>query len=184
LDDNGRTRALHDWDDPVKQAKAAHAFDLIKMGADLNSEKVQSLLRQAAVVVIKSLRGTYDPFLGRSDEERRDWHLFMPLLARSGGEPQGIARHIEWILQRPFQNVAEWLGDEGDKFRKTWNLGRAEVGKQCWQTFLAEQAARTIPDIIAELETLEREFPAKLAAAKAKRTRRRKPRAGADPAAR
>jgi ParB-like chromosome segregation protein Spo0J len=163
-------RAEDQWDDPVKQAKMMHVADLVGMGADPNSEKVKSLIRHAAFAVIKSPPGTYNPFAGRSDEERREWHLFMLYLARRGGEPQGVARHVEWVLQRPFQNVAEWLGEEGDKFRKVYQMFPAsDVMEQAWHTFLAEQAARTIPDIIAELETLEREFPAKLAAAREKR---------------
>jgi hypothetical protein len=61
---------------------------------------------------------SYNMYAGRTDEEKRDWHVFALFLVQSHGcYPQGALHHIEWVLQRPFQNVSEWLGDEGDKFR-------------------------------------------------------------------
>jgi hypothetical protein len=67
---------------------------------------------------------SYDMFANRSDAEILEWHLFTALLSydgdrgRGGGEPERVWAHIEWVLQRPFQNVDEWLGEEGDKWRR------------------------------------------------------------------
>jgi hypothetical protein len=117
----------------------------------------------------------YDQFTGRTEEEVREWHLFMLLVARDGGEPQGVARHIEWILQRPFQNVAEWLGDEGDNFRALYRMRAVPADfKQRWFTFLAEHQHRAITNITAELEELERVFPEREAAARHERRSRKR----------
>ena len=153
------------WADPVKQAKMLHAFDLIGMGADPNSEKVQKLIREGAAVIIKSPPGTYDPLHGRSDEEKREWHVFTLFLSydperQAGGEPQGVVRHVEWILQRPFQNVSEWLGPEGDNFRKQqrWAGSISEQFKADWAAFLAKNRDRDLADLIKELETRQQRF--------------------------
>ena len=141
-----RRHADDPWDDPVKTAKMRHAVDLIEMGADPNEEKVVKLLREASSVTFKTPR--YEPLAGRSEAERLEWHLFMLFLSfdqaagRAGGEPQGVANHVEWILQRPFQNVAEWLGEEGDKFRRR-PLGSSPISEQFktdWAAFLASIA--------------------------------------------
>jgi hypothetical protein len=160
-DDRGRRRRDH-WDDPAKRAKMDHAVDLIKMRGD--PEKIDKLIREASVCVIKSSPGSYDPFAGRTEAEKLEWHLFMLFLSfdraagRAGGEPQGVADHVEWVLQRPFQNVAEWLGEEGDKFRR-YSLGSRPVSEQFkadWAAFLAQNRDRTLPDVIKELEDLQK----------------------------
>lgn len=56
----------------------------------------------------------YDPFYGRSEIERRDWLLFGWFW---GHGKESAFEFVEWVLQRPFQNVEEWLGPEGDRFR-------------------------------------------------------------------
>jgi hypothetical protein len=146
-----------EWDDPVKQAKMQHAVDLIGMGADPYSEKVEKLLREATAVKFTS--PGYDPLAGRSEEERREWHVFMLFLARRcGWHPLGASGHVEWVCQRPFQNVGEWLGSEGDKFRKTNGMHPiSDEIKESWQAFLIEQDGKSQPDIVAELEAIERE---------------------------
>jgi ParB-like chromosome segregation protein Spo0J len=166
LDDNDdedqprRKRRRDEWDewaDPVKQAKIMHAADLIGMGADPNSEKVQKLLREGTQVTVTS--PSYDPLAGRSEEERREWHVFMLfLIQRCGYRPQGASGHVEWVLQRPFQNVGEWLGSEGDKFRKTQCMHLIpDAVKEAWQAFLIEQDGKSQPNIVAELEAIARE---------------------------
>jgi hypothetical protein len=118
----------------------------------------------------------YDPFWGRSETEKLEWHLFWMFLSydgaagRDGGEPDGVANHIEWVLQRPFQNVAEWLGEEGDK----WRIGCCGMGatpdsvKRDWALFLDQHRDWKLPDAVKKLESLQGEF----AQAKALRKRR------------
>jgi hypothetical protein len=62
---------------------------------------------------------SYNMFAGRTDEEKREWYVFILFLVECHGcHPQGAAHHVEWVLQRPFQNVADWFSDDGDRFRR------------------------------------------------------------------
>jgi hypothetical protein len=101
----------------------------------------------------------YNMFAGRTDEEIREWHLFMLFLVKHENAlvAGGVADHIEWILQRPFQNVAEWLGPEGDKFRRR-SLGSVPISsgfKTDWAAFAGEHASLTVDDINAELNRID-----------------------------
>jgi hypothetical protein len=109
----------------------------------------------------------YDPFAGRTDEEKREWHLFVLFLSfdraagRGGGEPNRVADHIEWVLQRPFQNVSEWLGPEGERFRKRPDNAGAwmsEDFKAAWAAFLTEHHDWTLAEAINKLQSLQQEF--------------------------
>jgi DUF3102 family protein len=117
------------------------------------------------VAVIKD--EDYDPFHGRTETEALEWHLFIIFLSldieagRAGGHPQREADHVEWVLQRPFQNVAEWLGPEGDKFRRDCfysNPIMPERFKAGWAAFLDERRHWTLADAIKELQRLEQAF--------------------------
>ncbi len=65
----------------------------------------------------------YDPFARRSEAEKLEWMVFALFLSydraagRSGFDPDDAWRHVEYLLQRPFQNVAECLGPAGDEWR-------------------------------------------------------------------
>jgi hypothetical protein len=41
----------------------------------------------------------YNPFAGRSGEERRDWLLFVLWLTRQQHSAAGAWRHVEWVLR-------------------------------------------------------------------------------------
>ena len=150
------------------------------MGADPNGEKVAKLLREASTTVIET--PGYYPFAGRTEAERLEWHLFMIYLSfdrdagRAGGEPQGVAAHVEWILQRPFQNVAEWLGDEGETFWRTWGGSISDGFKAGWADFLAEHRDWSLERAVTHLESLQRKFEeerSRRAAAASARKRRK-----------
>jgi hypothetical protein len=81
--------------------------------------------------------------------------LFCLFLVRHcGGAPGGVEQHVEWLLQRPFQNVAEWLGPEGDKCRLAWQWKTLpQKLKEAWSRFAADHASRSIEDIAAELNS-------------------------------
>jgi ParB/Sulfiredoxin domain len=165
VDRRKRRRSDDDaWNDPVRQAKFHHAVDLTTMGADANSEKVVKLMQQASACTFTT--PNHDPLAGRSDEEKLEWHLFILFLSfdraagRAGGEPQRVAEHVEYVLQRPFQNVVKWLGPEGDKFRR-YSLGSRPIPDQFkadWVTFLASHRHRELADVIKELATLQERF--------------------------
>jgi len=99
----------------------------------------------------------YNPLAGRSDEEKREWYLFMLFIARLWRNPRSASGHVEWVLQRPFQNVAEWLGSEGDKFRARCGMRLIpDAIKKDWSTFATERKSLSVADVIAELEELEK----------------------------
>jgi hypothetical protein len=106
----------------------------------------------------------YNMFAGRSEAEKLEWHLFMMFLSydgaagRRGTNPQSASRHVEWLLQRPFQNVAEWLGEEGDKWRQNYMKPMPEKVKADWTAFLDQHREWTQPDVIEKLKSLESEF--------------------------
>jgi hypothetical protein len=108
----------------------------------------------------------YDMFAGRSDAEILEWHLSAFLscdadAGRSGMEPKNTCLHVEWILQRPFQNVAEWLGEEGDKFRGRFHNGGSSMSAQFkadWAAFLDQHRGCTHADAEEKLKRLQREF--------------------------
>jgi DUF3102 family protein len=134
------------------------------------------------VIVDKS----YDPFAGRSETEKQEWHLFVLFLSfdraadRDGLEPEGAWRHVEWVLQRPFQNVAEWLGEEGDKFRRHNDMRASEQFKTGWAAFLDLNRDRQLADVIKEIEILQQRFEEDRSAGiihESKRHRRRRSRA-------
>lgn len=123
----------------------------------------------------------YDPLFGRSEAEKLEWHLFMMFLSfdgaagRAGGEPEGVSAHVEWVLNRPFQNVAEWLGPEGDRFRQ--RCGMRAVPESCktsWAAFRDQHHDWTQPDAIKKLERLQSEFIAARAHVKPLRQGRRR----------
>ena len=97
----------------------------------------------------------YSPFAGRSEIERRDWCLFGWFIGY--GHPDAFT-HIEWLLQRPFQNVEEWLGPEGDKFRANPFSTMPPIPDKCreaWKKFHAAHSHMTEADIIAELRRIQ-----------------------------
>jgi Protein of unknown function (DUF3102) len=96
----------------------------------------------------------YDPFAITTEEEKRDWKLFTLFLSvdldagRGGYEPQDAWQHVEWVLQKQFRSVAEWLGSEGRKYRA--RCGNPEPSEQFgrdWEEFRATHAEWTVDDI-------------------------------------
>jgi ParB-like chromosome segregation protein Spo0J len=129
-----------------KRAKFEHAIDLVKMGVDPNSEKVAKLMREASLVTFET--SGYDMFANCTEDEKREWHVFLLFLVKREGAAVdgGVAEHIEWILQRQFKTVEEWLGPGGKKLPAKYI--------EIWRVFAAEHAGMTIADIGAELDRI------------------------------
>ena len=94
----------------------------------------------------------YSPFAGRTEQETAEWWLFVTFLTcdfaarRTGMKPKDAWQHVEHLLQESFQNVSEWLGPEGEKFRKLRGKREpSEQFKQDWQAFLPSMAASHRP---------------------------------------
>ncbi len=126
---------------------------------------------------------SYNPLAGRTDAEILEWHLFILFMSfdaaagRSGGEPAHVSDHVEWVLQRPFQNVAEWLGEEGDRFRKPYGgQGPSDQFKADWATFLNNNRQRELSDVVRELQNLQQQFQEARAAGRLQVHRRKRQR--------
>src|SRR5215472_6269117 len=139
-----------------------HLANLALVGEVITDQQVlDDLLGDGRAAVIPD--PNYDPFAGRSEEEKRDWLLFAEFVTcdlgagRSGMEPKDAWCHIEWLLQRPFQNVAEWLGPEGNEFRKRLP---SEQFKAAWAAFREARSDYTVADAEKVMEALQKRFEA------------------------
>jgi Protein of unknown function (DUF3102) len=107
---------------------------------------------------------SYNPFAGRSETEKLEWYLFTIFVSydgeagRAGFQPEGAAYHVEYLLQRPFQNVDEWLGPEGDKWRRLYGGQISEQFKLDWVAFREAHRDFTLADADAKLGALSRQF--------------------------
>ncbi len=112
-------------------------------------------LRAAGKVMGQITNPGYDPFAICDEADKRDWHLFILWLnVACGYEVDGAECHTEWILQRQFKNPAEWMGSEGDEFRKRSFIPLKMPRKTVkgWHTFYAAHEHRTLADIVSELK--------------------------------
>jgi hypothetical protein len=122
----------------------------------------------------------YDPFAGRSEAEKLEWLLFIMFLSydgeahRSGYAPDDAAAHVEYLLQRPFQNVDEWLGPEGDKWRRISRYRLTEGMKAAWAAFRDAHRGATFADLEAEHKALRARFEKDQAAGLCSSGRRRR----------
>jgi hypothetical protein len=123
----------------------------------------------------------YDPFAGRSEAEKLEWLVFVLFLSydedagRGGSAPDDSWRHVEYLLQRPFQNVAEWLGSEGDKWRRVcgYRSQPSEEFKSSSAVFRDAHRHATFADIEAEHKALTVRFnPARARRRRGKERRR------------
>lgn len=111
-------------------------------------EEIVSLAVQNGFGVIRD--ESYDAFAGRSEREQRDWILFGLCI---GGGSESAFDHVEWLLRRPFQNVEEWLGPEGDKCRAAWHFKpMPDKFRKHWAKFRAQYEGKTLVDLSAEVE--------------------------------
>jgi hypothetical protein len=103
----------------------------------------------------------YDPFAGCSEAEKLEWLVFTQFLScdrdagRGGYAPDDAAAHVEYLLQKQFKSVDEWLGPEGYKFRSTWtNRHPTEEMKIAWAAFRDAHRGATLVDLEAEHKAL------------------------------
>ena len=123
----------------------------------------------------------YNPFAGRTEQETAEWWLFVTFLTcdfaarRTGMKPNDAWQHVEHLLQKSFQNVSEWLGPEGEKFRKLYEMRAPKPSKQFkqdWQAFLAEHGGKSSAEARSEAEAVAKRFRQDMAAGRLKSLRR------------
>jgi Protein of unknown function (DUF3102) len=83
-----------------------------------NPDEPEAVLQAATKAGLPVIHDpNYDTFAGRSDAEIREWALYILFGVKGGVHPEQARSFTEWLRRVSFQNVAEWLGPEGDKFR-------------------------------------------------------------------
>ena len=135
-------------------------FEFSKQAEGLSGEAFVEFCIANNVGVIQT--PNYNPFAGRSEAEKLEWHVFALFLSydgaagRAGFNPEHAGLHVEYLLQRPFQNVAEWLGPEGDEWRRRCcGTGNPTVQfKTAWAAFRDAHSHATLADVEAALEAL------------------------------
>ena len=85
--------------------------------------------------------------------------------ALAGGDPLRVWDHVEWILQRPFQNVTEWLSEEADRWRNGQVMGViSEQFKADWAAYRDAHRDWTLAEVQEQLKSLRQRFEQKRAA--------------------
>ncbi len=149
---------------PVKQKRplaimASNLDDLLrimekfKQGADI--EEIQGFLSEQGFSALCTIVDRdYDPFYHCDDDGKRAWLLFHHCLATKWGwDHTGAGHHVEYLLQKQFKTPAEWLGEEGIKWRAQTGQ-RPEFPKKIlrsWEVFFAEHSDKSLSDIEAML---------------------------------
>ena len=103
----------------IMAATRAELERVLARAAEVAPDQVQGFFSEQSFAVISTPH--YDPFAGRTEAECRAWHLFRLFLVQTCGcDVDGAWNHVEWLLQRPFQTVDEWLGEPGAETRSCW----------------------------------------------------------------
>jgi Protein of unknown function (DUF3102) len=128
-------------------------------------ELIEHCIAEGVGVIVDD---SYDMFAGRSDAEKLEWHWFAAFLSydgdagrwcRSGGEPQHVWDHVEYLLQGRFQNVTELLGEKGDRYREFYGIASlSEQFKAAWAAFRDQHRDCTLADAEDALKNLQRKF--------------------------
>jgi len=61
---------------------------------------------------------------GLTEDQVLEWNAFGFFLEKEGNWIDGgVSYHLEWIVRKEFETPEEWLGEEGDRFRKSYGGG-------------------------------------------------------------
>ena len=155
-------------------------LNFAKQADGLSGEALVEFCIANDVAVIKD--PGYDPFAGRSEAEKLEWLVFTLFLSydgaahRAGFDPEDAWGPVEYLLQRPFQNVDEWLGSAGDEWRRLWLGGHdpTEQFKTGWAAFRDAHRHATLADLEAEHQALSARFREDKAAGLIQRSKHRR----------
>jgi hypothetical protein len=108
----------------------------------------------------------YNPFHLCSEAEKIEWAVFTMFMScdldagRGGYAPADAWRHVEWVLQKQFRNVDEWLGPTGENWCRSvgWKRPVPEQFATRWAAFRDARRGRTLAQINEETESLYRRF--------------------------
>ena len=160
---DGKARPVAQKRPPAIMAPSAddlgRILEKIEQGASI--EEIQGFLSEQGFAATTTFyTPDYNPFAHCDDNGKRAWLLFTVFLHKECGFAQeGTGAHVEWILQRQFKTPAEWIGEEGTKFRRHWHP-HPEFGQdiiKAWEAFFARHDNMGLSDV----EALMREPPAR-----------------------
>jgi len=86
----------------------------------------------------------YDPFYGLNDEQINEWKIFQEYLLngrKNRDAIQNISSHIEWLRNKDFKTPTEWLGKEGQEYRRRWGMKIGLKVQKHWEEHLEKQLA-------------------------------------------
>ena len=166
---DGKARPVKQKRPPAIMAPNADELQLILKriadGADIS--KLQGFLSEQGFAIA----GTYDPYAGYDEDEIRAWELFkLFLMEYCRFNSDGAEDHVCWLLRKKFKAPAEWLGEEGAKYRR--GIGYPKMPSEittAWEAFFARHDNSSFSDI----EALLAKTAALLAEKKPVRKRRR-----------
>jgi hypothetical protein len=156
-------------------------LNFAKQTEGLSGEALLEFCVANNVGVIRS--DNYDPFALCSEAEKLEWLVFVLFISydgavgRTGLDPDDAWLHVEYLLRRPFQNVDEWLGPEGDDWRRkcgSSNYQPTDEWRTAWAAFRDARRHLTLADIDAEGRTLSARFHEDKAAGVIKQPARRR----------
>lgn len=142
-------------------------------------EQVLAVCLENGVGVIRDTG--YDMWFGTNAEQKREWTLYARFLVDLGMSPDGAGGSIEWLRQRPFVSVDEWIGDDGAGFRRRCMMHALPPDHvTLWRKFASDRANMSQDEIEAELMALPNDrFP--VSAFRQKKSPRKRIKIGAHP---
>lgn len=139
-------------------------------------EVVQACLRSGVAL----FAGTIDYHSGYSDDEEREWLLFILYLVRHIRWPTEHADdHVCWLKRRGYKTPSEWMGDEGNKDRRknaAWVPAPSDEAKGWWRDLLAQTQNLDLDVINQTISAEDKALTAEIAAMPSRRRRGRQKR--------
>ena len=118
-----------------------------------------------------------DMFSDLPDDELIEWRLYLLWQTENMNRyVEDSEHHCEWLKRNGWASPTEWMGEVGDRVRKSWGMKPAPLNlKSSWFSFLSENLSKARDDIEAEITELAKKQPKPMVAPK---RRRRKPASG------
>jgi hypothetical protein len=95
-----------------------------------------------------------DPFAETPSEQMREWLLYSLFSLRdwpAGWPLEELGHQMEWLKRNGWNLPSEWLGEEGDAYRKRLGMRPPpKKVKRAWEKFLADAGEKSFADVEAE----------------------------------
>lgn len=133
----------------ISERSAQFYMKIAKLG--LKSETVAVLGIKAASEAI--VLAYPDPFAQKTDEDNREWALYMLYGVAAGIRAEDSERACHWLARNGWNTPDEWQSETGDRYRAFWKLRPiSQAAKDQWKVFRSANEHRTFDDLKAELQ--------------------------------